>query len=119
MAAETSEDLENELAKFRNDWRKELTKETSSSKDENIYRSKNVSVYHQFPARPKAALNNEPVAEANPSNDLEYEQPQNNEQKAQYLFNKGVQLEQQSRHYEGNFLDFSVVQYLYRSIYIV
>jgi hypothetical protein len=43
---------------------------------------------------------NPQITETN-NNDLDYEQPENNEQKAKYLFDKGVQLEQQNRHYEG------------------
>jgi len=41
------------------------------------------------------------VKNVNDEPDLEYNQPKTNEDKAKYLFNKGVLLEQQGRHYEA------------------
>jgi hypothetical protein len=38
--------------------------------------------------------------------DLDYDQPKTNEDKAKYLFNKAVMLEQQGRHFDGKFEGF-------------
>ena len=97
---ETANDLNTELSRFRTEWRNELSKQEANKDDENIKpettKSKNIAQYREFPRRNLSSSN-----EQKESDDLEYEQP-NNEQKAQYLFNKGVLLEQQGRHFEGN-----------------
>lgn len=63
--------------------------------------AKNIAIYHEFPDR-KRIDSVEPVAEEKiDDNEFTYEQPENREEKAKYLFNKGVLLEQQNRHYEA------------------
>lgn len=100
LALETATDLEQELAKFRSDWKKEVTRKEDKS-DEGK-RPKNVAVYHEFPKRNRAAVgtvstNSEVViSEASDS-----ESEETSDQKAKYLFDKGVQLEQMNRHYEA------------------
>lgn len=100
LALETAADLEQELAKFRSDWKKEVTKKEDKSDEHK--RPKNVAVYHEFPKRNKATVgtvstNSEDVISE--TSDCEYEDT--SDKKAMYLFEKGVQLEQQNRHYEG------------------
>ena len=118
VAAETADQLEKELDKFRQDWKKELfvekrlaggEEETESSvkntfEVEKSKKGKNVAEYHSFPQRTsKPILKTGDLKSGQENNDeFDYEEPNNNEQKAQYLFDKGVQLEQQGRHYEGS-----------------
>ncbi len=121
LAFESNEDLENELSRFRSDWKRELGKENVNGNEKNNYnwkesssiksdsndetkRPKNIAIYNVFQSRPKMNLSQVTKVEKDINSDIDYDdQPQNNEQKAQYLFNKGVQLEQQNRHYEGSF----------------
>ena len=105
-------DLENELKKFRLDWKKELEDEKKPEKSEflrsfnpgeteTIKTSKNIGVYHQLPHRNRIQLSKPSDGDSIDSIDLDYQQPRTNEEKAEYLFNKGVILEQQSRHFEA------------------
>lgn len=124
IASQTIDELESELNKFRIEWRKELLdqdkKETnansntkpkyevtysnrlSTSVNSESIKPKNVAVYHQFPQRPK--IEPKPILvsqDLSAESDLQYDEPKTNEDKARYLFGKGVILEQQGRHYEG------------------
>lgn len=112
IASQTVADLENELKKFRLEWKKELEEEKKTDKSEflssfnpveseTIKTSKNVGVYHQLPHRNRIQSNKLSDGDNLDSIDLDYRQPRTNEEKAQYLFNKGVILEQQSRHFEA------------------
>ena len=67
------DDLEDELSQFRLEWRQELLHQQSSVKDNKVSKPSN----ENFETK--------------------------NERKAEYLFNKGVLLEQQGRLYEGIF----------------
>lgn len=87
------------MAKFRNDWKNEVNKKSESTEEKSSANSKNIAVYHEFTSRKKKQIEDEAAEE--PTEPFYYEQPMNNEDKALYLFNKGVSLEQQSRHYEG------------------
>ena len=110
IVAESSDQLEKEFDKFRQDWKKELLEEKNEdpkiqNKTEIQHsKGKNVAQYHSFSQRPKLATKpgelNSGVT--NTYNDLDYQEPTSNEQKSQYLFEKGVLLEQQGRHYEGS-----------------
>lgn len=97
-----------ELARFRNDWKNEVLNKTSDKIGDDVKnQAKNIAIYHEFPDR-KRIDSVEPVAEEKiDDNEFTYEQPENREEKAKYLFNKGVLLEQQNRHYEGFFKSFS------------
>jgi hypothetical protein len=121
LALQTASELEKELAHFRTEWKKELQldKKTplelsnvdsfgaqSAEKSSGQYKHK--AQYSELPKRNNSSLNknvtNSVISdkESQPELiDLIYEQPESNEQKAQYLFNKAVLLEQQARHYEG------------------
>lgn len=111
LASETTADLENELARFRSDWKKDLQVtqnklEKNQNNEGEISNSlpKNAAVYHEFPKRntPKNEVDSEGSENVILNDNVcEYEQPENNEDKAKYLFNKGVLLEQQNRHYEA------------------
>lgn len=101
---QTAADLEQELARFRNDWKNEMSGNVNVTDNEprkSTQVSKNIAVYHEFPTRrrPVSETNDEP--ESIDNNDCDYDQPMNNEDKAKYLFNKGVLLEQQNRHFEA------------------
>lgn len=112
LAAQNSAQLEEELAKFRNEWKmeilldqKETTTKTSETSKKQItsssrqsQRKSNRMEHFPFPIRSAAASN---VTSAEDTTDLKYEQPRTNEEKAKYLFDKAVQLEQQGRHYEA------------------
>jgi len=94
--------LEQELARFRNEWRNEVSNKTDS--DYASRQGKNIAVYHDFPRRQRpAAEQTSAPTEIDEDDEFTYEQPENNEDKARYLFNKGILLEQQNRHYEGSF----------------
>lgn len=65
-------------------------------------RKSNRMEHHEFPTRPKQkAQSSELDSVVSEPLDLNYEQPKTNEEKARYLFDKAVQLEQQGRHYEA------------------
>lgn len=115
IASQTVSELESELKKFRLEWKKELEVEKKLEKsefqksfdpkpsgtNELSKRPKNVAVYQQFPQRNRLQQNKPSDSDNSESNDLDYQQPKTTEEKAQYLFNKGVILEQQSRHFEA------------------
>ena len=111
LVLETANDLESELAKFRKEWKDELNKQDTQQQQvpqqsnepssNEVFKSKNIAQYHQFPIRNRPQVAQQSNQETNEDSGLVYEKPQNNEQKAQYLFNKGVLLEQQGRHFEG------------------
>lgn len=104
LALETSKDLEQELTKFRNEWKNEVLSKGKESKtgETESSRPKNIAIYHEFPKRNKPELVDESVeALKSETDDCDYEQPIKNEDRAEYLFNKGVLLEQQNRHYEA------------------
>ena len=103
------------MSKFRLEWKKELKIEKQPDENEFLksfnsnenaknveisQRSKNIGVHQSFPQRNRPELKAQ-IETSSESSDLNYEQPKTNEEKAKYLFNKGVILEQQSRHYEG------------------
>lgn len=116
LASQTAAELEDELARFRNEWKMELLQEQDTKlpgaeqpTKVNVSiakRGKNVAEYHSFPVR-AAAKNNKSAANESTSettvagSDLNYVQPKTNEEKAKYLFDKAVLLEQQGRHYEA------------------
>ena len=119
LALETTTDLEDELAKFRNQWKRELTSETkrppspstaASSSSSVSVTGKNVAQYHEFPRKRQPKISEASASSPDPANeaakarnerDLDYDEPTGIEEKAKYLFNKAVLLEQQSRHYEA------------------
>lgn len=113
IASQTVADLENELKKFRLEWKKELEEEKKPDKSEFLSsfnqhsenelnkKSKNIAVYHQLPNRNRIQPSKSSGTDNLDPIDLDYQQPKTNEEKAQYLFNKGVILEQQSRHFEA------------------
>ena len=145
LASETSKDLQKELEKFRTEWRKELffqdTNSSSSSSGKSIQNKSNVDSQQktkkkssveqgQLKSRKPNANKQEIAAFSNSldqddsnDSDLDYEQPKTNEDKAKYLFNKAVLLEQQGRHYDGkneilNKDEFYIQAKLYIYIYI-
>ena len=111
LAAESSAQLNDELAKFRNEWKMELLLDNAKS------RTKNPSQFNDLKTRSNRMEHQEfrrtrPKSQQKPptseldvggggGGDLNYEQPQTNEDKAKYLFDKAVQLEQQGRYYEA------------------
>ena len=104
LVLETANDLESELAKFRNEWKSELSKQEARQQQQ-IQTGKSDSKL-EFETVINVSLL--PILDVNSeaktiSLDLEKEESNDNEEKAQYLFNKGVLLEQQGRHFEGIF----------------
>lgn len=112
LAAQSSAQLEDELAKFRYEWKMELLLDqkdpSSQSIDSSVKSSKqsqrknNRMEHHAFPSR-ASKPGSSVVDEAANTNEqeLNYEQPKTNEEKAKYLFDKAVQLEQQGRHFDA------------------
>lgn len=102
LVLETANDLESELAKFRNEWKSELSKQEARQQQQ-IQTGKSDSKL-EFETVINVSLL--PILDVNSeaktiSLDLEKEESNDNEEKAQYLFNKGVLLEQQGRHFEA------------------
>ncbi len=102
LAAETTNDLENELDKFRNDWQKELnvTEKLDSAGRSEVHYDKKSGV-ERGQLRPRPMVLKQSVEDNQVASDLDYEQPETTEDKAKYLFNKAVLLEQQGRHYDA------------------
>ena len=105
---ETANDLENELATFRNEWKRELIehdRNKQSDSGETITTTsiinRNLKSSNQFTLRPRPSNVTIDDKNLNDQQEVEYDQPRSNEEKAQYLFNKAVMLEEQSRHYEA------------------
>jgi hypothetical protein len=98
------------LATFRNEWKRELIEhdrnkqvednQTTTTSISNRANS-NLKSSNQFTLRVRT--NNLTIDDTNlnEQSEVEYDQPRSNEEKAQYLFNKAVLLEEQSRHYEA------------------
>lgn len=112
LAAQSSAQLEDELAKFRYEWKMELLldqKDASSQPaDSNAksfkqsQRKSNRMEHHPFPSRASKPGSNLVDESVNTNEqELNYEQPKTNEEKAKYLFDKAVQLEQQGRHFDA------------------
>lgn len=125
LAAQSSAQLEDELAKFRYEWKMELLNEqkdatttttsgggkstsNSASNKQKSQRKSNRMEHHALPSRASKSQNIPQVLDDDTTTaknslepELNYEQPKTNEQKAKYLFDKAVQLEQQGRHYEA------------------
>lgn len=114
LAAQSSAQLEDELAKFRYEWKMELLNEqkdpttSNSASNKQPQRKSNRMEHHALPSRASKSQNIAQVLDDDTTTatnslepELNYEQPKTNEQKAKYLFDKAVQLEQQGRHYEA------------------
>jgi hypothetical protein len=118
LALETNADLETELAHFRNQWKSELTNEkplstaafsTSTTNQDEVIKFSNLTETGRHVAKHQEFARKRQPKPAEPRNsesteatrDLDYDEPNGVEEKAQYLFNKAVLLEQQSRHYEA------------------
>ena len=111
LAAQSSAQLEDELARFRNEWKMELLKDQKPSKttetnkpsrtESQQQRKSNRMEHHELPRRPKTTTSDNESKVTPSFSDLDYEQPRTNEDKAKYLFDKAVQLEQQGRHYDA------------------
>ncbi len=106
---ETTNDLENELAMFRNEWKRELIEhdrnkladDSQTNATSLVNRAnRNLKSSNQFALRPRSNILIDET-NLNEQQVVEYDQPKSNEEKAQYLFNKAVMLEEQSRHYEA------------------
>ena len=105
LALETATDLEQELAKFRSDWKNEVSRTREDGVERDQPQAKNIAVYREFPKRSTATVATTDASSEiviNEDSDCEYVQ-ESGEDKARYLFEKGVQLEQQNRHYEGKY----------------
>lgn len=102
LALQTAADLEKELTKFRNEWKNEMSSKIKMADNKSESQTgKNIAVYHEFPHK-KTSVNQEDVEpETTKDSDCEYDQPENSEDKAAYLFNKGVLLEQHNRYFEA------------------
>ena len=108
LAAETTNDLENELDRFRNEWQRELlisneslSKATNTMPNElKATSSKSTPGVERGQLRPVRQQASK-VSIDEPEPDLDYEQPSTTEENAKYLFNKAVLLEQQGRHYDA------------------
>ncbi len=96
---------------FRNEWKRELNEQDKEKIKQSVsgqitntnkITNSNVKSSSQFPVRTTSIL---PSNSGNKDDKLDvivdYDQPKSNEEKAQYLFNKAVLLEEQSRHYEA------------------
>lgn len=112
LAAQSSAQLEDELAKFRHEWKMELLNEqkepatrsdASSGNSKQPQRKSNRMEHHQLPRRSSRPDQSTPTMTGGGGGEpeLNYDQPRTNEEKAKYLFDKAVQLEQQGRHYEA------------------
>jgi hypothetical protein len=109
LAAQTSAELENELAKFRNEWKMELLEQDrppeqrpAGEREFKAWRKGNLAESGTLTTRARNTAQQQQTSTVAPEPvDLDYQQPKTNEEKAKYLFDKGVQLEQQGRHYEA------------------
>jgi tetratricopeptide (TPR) repeat protein len=113
LAAQTSFDLSNELDRFRHDWQRELNQTEKSENDNGESNPIGIRTSGKKPIVERGQLRSRGVPstgagplghlkeEGEPEPDLEYEQPRTIEDKAKYLFNKAVLLEQQGRHYDA------------------
>jgi hypothetical protein len=105
LVLETANDLESELAKFRSEWKEELNKQDANANTSEQITDKQINdqVNSSNIKVNQSGLNNttKPVESDQNNDDLVYDEPKNTEQKAQYLFNKGVLLEQQGRFFEA------------------
>lgn len=131
LAMQSAGELESELAKFRSEWKKELERENNvktsqkesetqcpirivttdkanSSKSEFMTKIPNASLFSQEDENLSSSESTQP--------DLAYQEPKTNEEKAKYLFEKGVLLEQQGRYYEGLFPNRTYFDYDFRKI---
>jgi tetratricopeptide (TPR) repeat protein len=88
------------LANFRSNWKNELVVKTNPITSTTNNKSKNSTEIETGYLKPRPSM---PSVDntINEEKDLVYEQPQNDEQKAQYLFNKALTLEQQNRYLEA------------------
>lgn len=102
LAAQTTRDLQSELDRFRNEWQQELLSNerpaTEQNKTQESNKSKGVERGQLRPPRHPLSNSNQ---SGDDNSDLDYQQPETLEEKAKYLFDKAVQLEQQGRHYDG------------------
>ncbi len=87
------------MARFRFEWKKELLEQEKKFDDLHQDESKLKNVIEFDGSKSKSASIT--AIAINEVKDLDYEEPKTNEEKAKYLFNKGVLLEQQGRHYEA------------------
>ncbi len=106
LILETANDLESELAKFRNEWKSELSKQEAKQQQQQQIQTDKDESNHAYVSKTAVTASLRPVLDVNSDLqnvklDLEKEDTNSNEEKAQYLFNKGVLLEQQGRHFEG------------------
>ena len=116
IAMQSAGELENELAKFRSEWKKELQRENNTKPSQKrsetqrpikiITTDKPNSNKSEFMTKiPTASLfsqeDENSLSSESTLPDLAYQEPKTNEEKAKYLFEKGVLLEQQGRYYEG------------------
>jgi hypothetical protein len=87
------------LANFRSNWKNELVVKTNPITSITNDKSKNIHEIVTGYLKPRSSM---PSVDntINEEKDLIYEQPQNDEHKAQYLFNKASTLEQQNRYLE-------------------
>ncbi len=115
LAMESAGELENELAKFRSEWKKELQRENNPPTSQNgsgpqrqiriVTTDKANTNKNEFMTKIPTSLSQEDenlVSSESTQPDLAYQEPKTNEEKAKYLFEKGVLLEQQGRYYEGS-----------------
>ena len=103
---QTTDELEDELAKFRFQWKKELLEqEKKAESQDSTQTNKRSQIKIDYDSgnskTTTLALSEIELTFQNAEPDLNYIQPKSNEEKANYLFTKGVLLEQQGRHYEA------------------
>ena len=119
LAMQSAGELESELAKFRSEWKKELQRENqtkTSQKGSAIQRPIKIITTDKANSNKSEFMTKIPtesefsqeddntLLSESTQPDLAYQEPKTNEEKAKYLFEKGVLLEQQGRYYEGLFL---------------